>query len=131
MQLARIIPADRDNRAQQVLQCSRCRLALTEGAEGSKPIAPTRPNPRHSDWSGGFPVQSLVRATSGPEYFCTIRRDARRDGLHFWQWKVIDRRGWLIASGSVYTSRSAAIEKARAAMRARATVVTPPGRKAS
>jgi hypothetical protein len=76
-------------------------------------------------------VQPFVRATPGSEYFCTIRRDARRDGLHFWHWKVIDRRGWLIASGSVYTSRSAAVEKARAAMRALATVVNPPGRKAS
>jgi len=76
-------------------------------------------------------VRPIVSTSPSPEYFCTVRRDSRRDGLHFWHWKVIDRRGWLIVSGTAYTSRSAAVEKARAAMVAMGTPVNVSGRKAS
>ena len=65
------------------------------------------------------------------EYFCTVRREARRDGVHYWHWEVTDNRGWPIISGVEYSSRTDALEKARAASTAYRTKVDTPGRKAS
>jgi hypothetical protein len=76
-------------------------------------------------------VRALANRSVDAGYFCTIRRNPRPDGVHFWHWKVTDRRGWLVASGTVYSSRAAAIEKARSAMTAIGTLVGHSSRKAS
>ena len=42
-----------------------------------------------------------------------IRRQPRPDGLFFWVWNVTDYKGYTLASGAVYGSRSKAVKEAQ------------------
>ena len=76
--------------------------------------------PWHYRWNCGQ-RRTLVSVHRLPELSCSIRRQARSDGVYFWHWEIIEsckEGGKLrIASGNVFGSRDYAVRDAKKAVR--------------